>query len=36
MAFGKPTLNVTDFVIIAVVAMAALAVHQKLVAPRLK
>jgi hypothetical protein len=33
---GKPTLNVTDFVIILGVFMVGLAVHQKVVAPRLK
>jgi hypothetical protein len=32
----KPTLNATDFVVILAVFMVGLAVHQKVVAPRLK
>jgi hypothetical protein len=32
----KPTLNTTDFVIILGLLMVGLAVHQKVVAPRLK
>jgi len=32
----KPTLNATDFVVILGLFMVGLAVHQKVVAPRLK
>jgi len=31
----KPTLNTTDMVIVLAITMAALAVHQKFVAPKL-
>jgi hypothetical protein len=33
---NKPTLNATDFVIILAIFMVGAAVHQKVVAPRLK
>jgi hypothetical protein len=31
----KPTLNITDFLVITAVVMAGLAIHQKFVAPRI-